>query len=88
MTKTPRVDAGYFQALGMFVDRFAQVESALFQFLSVFAGVDDQTARAIFSGTRVDAACSFLRRIADVKDRAKNPRNTNLPRVLEQLLDK
>jgi len=86
MSKTLRADPAYFRALGLFVDQFAQVEGALFRFLSVFAGVDHEIARAILSGARVDAACSFLRRIPDVKGRAKNPRNVNLPRVLEQLL--
>jgi len=55
----------YWLALGRFVDNFSMIEAQLFETLKIASGVSDQTAPAIFSGTRVDAAMSFLNRIAE-----------------------
>jgi hypothetical protein len=45
--------SGYYQALGKFVDTFANVEEILFLYLYASAGVAYDTARAIFSGVRI-----------------------------------
>ena len=58
----------YWQALGQFLDMFATVEATLFFALSHYAKTPPNTARAIFSGVRVDTATSFLRRIMEVEN--------------------
>jgi hypothetical protein len=48
----PRINleevAAYYRALGEFVDTFANVEEVIFMYLSELAGVDHDTARAVF----------------------------------------
>jgi hypothetical protein len=58
----------HWQSLGRFVLTFALVEDNLQAALRICAGVTSEVARAIFSGTRVDAACSYIRRIAEAKN--------------------
>lgn len=55
----------YRLALGTFVEAFAQVEAAIFYALSWHAKTRHSIAKAIFSGTRVEQAASFMRRLAD-----------------------
>ena len=57
----------YWRALDEFVHRFSQVEEALQLVLWHYAHVPIPTARALFSGTRVDAAMSQIRRLQTVK---------------------
>ena len=59
-------DAVYWEALGRFVEHFAMAESALFLNLGHHAKVTDDIGKALFSGTRVDGAISFIRRIVQV----------------------
>jgi hypothetical protein len=58
---------GYYRALGEFVDTFANIEEVIFLYLSELAGVDHDTARAVFSGVRIHDAISFIKRIAEVR---------------------
>jgi hypothetical protein len=53
----------YLKALGDFIDTFSHLEGAVFFLLVNHAGVTMSVGRAIFSGTRIDAAISFIRRI-------------------------
>lgn len=56
----------YNLALGRFVSSFAQVEAAMFYSRAWYAKTQRPIACAIFSGTRVDQATSFMRRLAEV----------------------
>src|SRR2546427_4943255 len=56
----------YRLALGTFVDAFAKVESGMFYVLLWQTKTKTTVGKAIFSGTRVETASSFLRRLADV----------------------
>jgi len=75
--------SGYYQALGKFVDTFANVEEILFLYLYASAGVDYDTARAIFSGVRIHDAVSLIKRFAEVR---KAELSAALDDVLSQLL--
>lgn len=58
----------YLLALGNFISMFAQTEALLFSTLRHFAEMKKQTASAVFSGVRVDAAMSFITRLTEVDD--------------------
>ena len=60
-------DPSYWRVLGNFVEAFANLEAMMFQSLKFHAGVDTDIARALFSGTRVDAAMQYIRRIWEVR---------------------
>jgi hypothetical protein len=57
----------YWLALGEFVDSFARAEHDIHLVLRWHTKTLDKVARAVFSGVRIDAACSFLRRLADIE---------------------
>ncbi|MBN9545003.1 MAG: hypothetical protein J0I19_05980 [Alphaproteobacteria bacterium] len=57
----------YYIALGDFINTFSDVESQLVLALADFAKVDKKTAKALFSGVRVDQASDFIRRLGAVK---------------------
>jgi hypothetical protein len=65
---------GYFEALGQFVTYFSMVESTMQKTLWFFAGVAPPIAPAIFSGTRIEAASSNIKRIADATEWPKDRR--------------
>jgi hypothetical protein len=67
----------YYLALGRFVDRFAQVEAAVFWALCATSQVPGLNAKAVFSGVRLEVACEHIRRIYEVNGQA-------LPKVLER----
>jgi hypothetical protein len=83
----PKLDpievAGYYRALGEFVEAFADVEGELFLYLYTLVGVDYNMARAVFSGVRVQEAVSFIRRIMEIRP-SKIPEG--LDEVLAQIL--
>jgi len=81
MAKPHPVNA-YYDALGCFIHHFAQTESLLLAGLRQQAGVDEDTARAIFSGTRVDNAKSFINRLREIR---KLPDSPTLKRAFAQL---
>jgi hypothetical protein len=54
-------------ALGSFVDYFAKVEMAVQWTLQWQTGMEEFTARAVFSGVRAHVAVGHLRRLAEVK---------------------
>jgi hypothetical protein len=56
----------YYIALGRFMTEFAKVESVVALALWTLAGVDIKTARAVFSGTRMDAAIGLINRLLSV----------------------
>lgn len=53
----------YMTALGYFVHRFAEFEVGLQNVMWIASGVDDATARAIFSGVRATQAESSIKRL-------------------------
>jgi len=61
-------DAAYWQALGKFVETYASVEAMMFYILSLHSKVPADIAKALFSGTRLDASIKYLRRILAVRD--------------------
>lgn len=56
-------DPNYWQALGHFIEAFANAEVAMFSLLAFYAKVQIKAARALFSGTRVDASIKLIRRM-------------------------
>lgn len=72
----------YYLALGRFVDAFSDIEDHVFMTLGTEAGMVPPFAQALFSGTRVDAAISLIRRLYESKERVIPER---LSDVLSQL---
>jgi hypothetical protein len=58
----------YWQALGGFVSMFSLVEENMQAALWRCVGVGAPVAPAIFSGTRIDAAMGYIRRIAEAQN--------------------
>jgi hypothetical protein len=56
----------YRLALGGFVDAFAKVETAMYLALRWHTKTTTTVAKAVFSGTRVETAASFLKRLAEI----------------------
>ena len=67
-------DRDYLLALGEFIDQFARTEAMLHYVLRHFAKTSQNIGNAVFSGVRVDAAVSFIRRIAEVEDPGETAR--------------
>lgn len=55
----------YYEALGQFVTWYAEAEAVTQQALSHYAETRPAITRSLFSGTRVSAAASFIRRICE-----------------------
>ncbi|HXC54039.1 MAG TPA: hypothetical protein VNU97_01970 [Rhizomicrobium sp.] len=76
---TEKALAKYYEALGQFLQLFAETEALLHNLLMFHAGVDRDVARALFSGVRADAAMSLIDRLSVVRpmpeDRAKDLKN-------------
>lgn len=53
----------FWEALGRFIETFALLEGCMFILLQQRTGVTVEIARAIFSGTRIDAAMNTIRRM-------------------------
>lgn len=52
--------------LAVFVLEFAEIEHHILRTLVRFSEVDDDTARALFSGVRADAAMDYVKRLLEV----------------------
>jgi hypothetical protein len=59
----------YWQALGRFIDAFSKLEAQIFVLLMNKGHVPQNTARAVFSGTRAELALSYLKRIQEGLER-------------------
>jgi hypothetical protein len=70
--------------LGNFVEAFANLEAMMFQSLRFYARLDIDTARALFSGTRVDGAMQYVRRIWEVRPIAPG-RKVDMENVFGQI---
>lgn len=57
----------YYLALGHFIDDFAATEAQVLDVLCYYAKADKQTAKALFSGVRVDQAADFIRRLGQAR---------------------
>jgi hypothetical protein len=64
----------YYLALGKFVEMFAKVEDAVFVALVRKTGVFSPRAEALFSGTRVRDAVSFIKRLHEADSTPLPPR--------------
>lgn len=84
MKKTIAGGPGYFEALGRFIEEYAEVEQALSGLLWSVAKVSMPVARAIFSGTRSEAAGQYINRILEVT-KGKKILKRDLPLMLVQL---
>jgi hypothetical protein len=71
MADNPKLDE-YLRAVGAFVTYFAIAENYVHKVLWKFAGVTPIIATCIFSGTRIDGAISYLKRIAEATDWPEN----------------
>jgi hypothetical protein len=69
----------YYEALGRFIVEFTDAENELYLFLVQQTGLDIRIANAVISGTKVDSAISFVRRIYAA-------RNSDLPAVVDEIL--
>ncbi len=58
----------YLRAVGWFVTIFAVVERVSYETLQHFSGTSPTIAACLFSGTRIDAAMNYLKRIAEATD--------------------
>jgi hypothetical protein len=77
-------DPDYWKSLGRFIEAFASTEALLFSLLAFYAKVDNDTAKAVFSGARSDVCMNNIRRIIAMKDPAKDRRD-ELEYVFEHL---
>jgi hypothetical protein len=88
--QTPRIvmgrrpDPTYWQALGRFIEAFASTETGMFNLLAYYAGLSTAPAKALFSGTRIDAAIKLIRRIIAMEG-AADERKNELEIVFSQL---
>jgi hypothetical protein len=64
MAHPPR-ETGYWEALGRFVETYAELEQSISGALWSFSKASPQIAKALFSGTRADAASKYINRILD-----------------------
>jgi len=61
-------NAPYWKKLGQFIESFALVEDELNKLLAFYSNVTPSIARALFSGTRAEAAMAYIRRIMAVEE--------------------
>jgi hypothetical protein len=79
-----RADPEYWKALGRFVEAFASIETVMFALLAFYAKMPNDRAKAVFSGTRVDASVKLIRRLIAVDDPGEE-RRRELELVFPQL---
>lgn len=72
----------FIRELGIFIMEFASTESFLLAALTDTAAVSHDTARAVFSGVKIDTAKSMINRLRAVKGLPEDP---ILKRAFEQL---
>lgn len=63
----------YWRALGKFVQRYAEVEYNMSRVLRYASGTTRAQAKALFSGTRIDVATSFVKRLHAADKRKLSP---------------
>ena len=63
----------YYYELGLFVQHFSKIETLLQYALWFYSDTSEQTARAVFSGVRVEQAVSFIKRLHRSKDIEMHP---------------
>lgn len=57
----------YWRALGKFVDKFAAVETFIHLLLYERTRIHLETAQVVFSGTRIQVAMGYIKRMADLE---------------------
>lgn len=74
--------AVYWYALGKFVHRYAEIELTLHQVLRIVSGLNEQTAKVIFSGARVGGTKDMIKRFYTAR---KKPLPDELARAFERI---
>jgi hypothetical protein len=74
----------YYAALGEFIAKFAMTEQLMQLLLREVANVEDSVAKSIFSGTRVEAATQYIRRITEAQN-VSEEKTKGLFRAFDQL---
>jgi hypothetical protein len=80
-----REEKEYFEALGRFVESYANVEQSISGALWSFSGLKSPIARALLSGVRAEGAGQYLSRIFEVK-RVKREIKQEFETINTQLL--
>jgi hypothetical protein len=63
----------YHHALGRFIDRFAKVEATAKELLYFTAGTGEDVSRVLFSGDRMDAIVTRIKKLRAVKNIPEDP---------------
>jgi hypothetical protein len=74
----------YYEALGGFIDMFARVETAITLTLWAYAKTNQNIAKIIFAGAKIEISSKYIKQLADVTDSPKETRD-DLDAVLQQL---
>lgn len=77
------IEDRYYHELGRFIEEYAELEQAISGLLWSFAKVSTPVARAIFSGTRAEAAVQNINRILDVRKDKKEFKDNLLPLTIQ-----
>jgi hypothetical protein len=72
----------YFLALGLFTQAFTDMETLVALLLRIQTGVSQETARAVFSGVRIDQAKGFITRTREAYGVGEHP---DLKRAFDQI---
>jgi hypothetical protein len=75
-------DKEYWQALGVFIEDFASIESLVFTYLFVCSRTPLPMARALFSGVHIEQGVSFIKRAWQVL-----PPSDSVKQDLEKVFD-
>ena len=67
------LETSYMKSLGSFIDLFSIVENLVKRLMAHFAGVDEPTALALFSGVRTDQAIANIRRLHQARKAELDP---------------
>lgn len=85
-SKTPDGRAreqAYYEALGRFVQMFAEVERVMAQTLWHYAGTKQNVAKIVFAGTQSDTAANYIKAVAKTTG-VNEESNQDLENILQQ----
>jgi len=73
----------YYEALGRFVQMFAEVEKVIAQTLWTYAGTKAEVAKIVFAGTQSETAAGYIKAVARATN-ASNEKLADLENVIQQ----
>jgi hypothetical protein len=76
-------ERAYYEALGRFVQMFAEVEKVIAQTLWTYTGTKEEVAKIIFAGTQSDTAAGYIKAVAKATN-ASNESLADLEDILQQ----